>query len=286
MLHVFVEVVLAKELDPFFDFRFLRINTSLDAFNQECDGFVLCKGTAFGIGQHEQQFGSLPIVMSQFKVFQQEEKRLMNEVLSTPKTVLQVRDNLDEEDVPVQVDVQGFHVEVHHINQILLALVVMESTLLLVILVLGCLNLVEGVLVVEKRLNQFVDAEFLGEGKFSQFSLREESLLEGDHIVGDQLNDDHEYLAVLLGDGLVKVVASDVEVDEDLSDEGMQPLDLPQPVEANGAHHLVDYPQEVVQHAQVVLVHKLQVLVLQTHLLGLRGSLDGHCSLFQSLSQP
>lgn len=85
-----------------------------------------------------------------------------------------MRYNFNKHGIPMDIDVEGLHVEVDDINYMLLIFIFMVLALLLIILILDCFFLLERVLVVQKALDQLVNAILRREGKFSQFILREE----------------------------------------------------------------------------------------------------------------
>ena len=68
----------------------------------------------------------------------------------------------------------------------------MILSLFLIILILKSLSLSEGILVVKKCFNKFVNTELLRESQLSEFSWGKETTVEGGEKVGDELQVDQK----------------------------------------------------------------------------------------------
>lgn len=88
------------------------------------------------------------IITSDREIFKQEVESLLQYFFSKRGAIFHMWDDLNKEGIPVQVDVEGFHVEIDSVNQVLFALAVIRSSLLLVVLVLQGFSLLKWILVV------------------------------------------------------------------------------------------------------------------------------------------
>jgi hypothetical protein len=82
--------------------------------------------------------------------------------------------------------------------------------------------------------------------------LREQSALEGNQIISDNLNKRYENLAILDSHSLMEVISFDIEVDKQNEDEVEKPFHLSQPVQMETRYRFVYDCQHIVQNCEVV----------------------------------
>lgn len=116
--------------------------------------------------------------MCNFEVLKKEIESSMDEISHKEIAVFEIRDKFDQQTVPMWVDVERIHAEVDNVNDVLFVLVVACLSFLLVVLEDNGVGLLEGIVIVQQGLDQFVNAKLFDECELLELASRKESVLE------------------------------------------------------------------------------------------------------------
>ena len=198
-LDVLIEVLLTKVLNAFFYAFLARVNKMLDLFDDLVDLPIAREEDIFSISEHEKQFGGMLVIMGDFEVLKEEVEGSMDKISCKKMAVLEIRDEFDQETIPMRVYVERIHAEVDYVDDVLLVLVVACLFLLLVVLEDDGIGLLEGIIIVKQGFHQLIDTELSNECEFLEFASGEESVLESSQIAQDNLDKKRDDATVLQG---------------------------------------------------------------------------------------
>ena len=198
-LDVLIEVLLTKVLNAFFYAFLARVNKMLDLFDDLVDLPIAREEDILGISEHEKQFGGMLVIMGDFEVLKEEVEGSMDKISCKKMAVFEVRNEFDQETIPMRVYVERIHAEVDYVDDVLLVLVVACLFLLLVVLEDDGIGLLEGIIIVKQGLYQLIDAELSNECEFLEFASGEESVLECSQIAQNNLDKKRDDATVLQG---------------------------------------------------------------------------------------
>lgn len=97
------EIFFTKLFDSLLKVFLVRINCVFYPFYQRVDGFISDKNCILSVVQHQKQFRGLLKIICCFKILQNKEKRLIDNIFSKFNSIFKARDNFDEKSIPMYI---------------------------------------------------------------------------------------------------------------------------------------------------------------------------------------